>query len=158
MVVEILETTASDLDVFVGVGNTPHPALQKAFSAEPGPMEYLNIFQPTFSGTCWILVQNWESSEPGVEDPVKLAYGFVPKSGGTNYSITGPANVPALSPFDLTVDWDLSATYAASEVWYGWFSIGSTTTIKNDVGKLDFNLYKAPLVLDKIIYLPLLTR
>ncbi len=158
MVVEILETTSADLDVFVGVGNTPHPALEKAYSAGAGPMEYLNIFQPTFSGTCWILVQNWESSEPGVEDPVKLAYGFVPKSGGTNYSITGPASVPALSPFDLTVDWDLSATYAASEVWYGWFSIGSTTAIKNDVGKLDFNLYKAPLVLDKIIYLPLLTR
>jgi len=158
MVVEILETTAADLDVYVGVGNTPHPALQKAYSAEPGAMEYLNIFQPTFSGNCWILVQNWQSSEPGVEDQVKLAYGFVPKSGGTNYSITGPASVPALNPFDLTVDWDLSATYNTSEVWYGWFSIGSTTTIKNDVGKLDFNIYKAPLVLDKSVYLPLLTR
>ena len=158
MVVEILETTAADLDVYVGVGNTPHPALQKAYSAEAGPMEYLNIFQPTFSGTCWILVQNWESSEPGVEDPVKLAYGFVPKSGGTNYSITGPATVPALSPFDITVEWDLSATFSSSEVWYGWFSIGSTATIKNDVGKLDFNIYKAPPVLDKFIYLPILTR
>ena len=158
MVVEILETTAADLDVYVGVGNTPHPALQKAYSAEAGPMEYLNIFQPTFSGTCWILVQNWESSEPGVEDPVKLAYGFVPKSGGTNYSITGPATVPALNPFDITVEWDLSATFSSSEVWYGWFSIGSTATIKNDVGKLDFNIYKAPPVLDKFIYLPILTR
>lgn len=158
MVVEILETTSADLDVYVGVGNTPHPALQKGYSAEPGPMEYLNIFQPTFSGTCWILVQNWQSSAPGVEDPVKLAYGFVPKSGGTNYSITGPASVPALNPFDLIIDWDLSATYAASEVWYGWFSIGSTATIKNDVGRLDFNIYKAPLVLDNSVYLPLLTR
>lgn len=158
MVVEILETTSADLDVYVGVGNTPHPALQKAYSAEAGPMEYLNIFQPTFSGTCWILVQNWQSSASGVEDPVKLAYGFVPKSGGTNYSITGPATVPALSPFDITVDWDLSATFSSSEVWYGWFSIGSTATIKNDVGKLDFNIYKAPPVLDKFIYLPILTR
>lgn len=158
MVVEILETTASDLDVYVGVGNTPHSGLQKAYSAGEGAMEYLNIFQPNFSGTCWILVQNWESSEPGFADPVKLAYGFVPKSGGTNYSITGPASVPALNPFDLTIDWDLSATYAASEVWYGWFSIGSTAAIKNDVGKLDFNIYKAPLVLDKTIYLPMMTK
>jgi subtilisin family serine protease len=158
MVVEILETTSADLDIFVGVGNTPHPALMKASSTEPGPMEYLNIFQPTFSGTCWILVQNWESSEPGAEDPVKLAYGFVPKSGGTNYSITAPASVPALTPFDITVDWNLGAGFNTGEVWYGWFSIGSTATIKNDVGKLDFNLYKTPLVLDKSIYLPLLTR
>ena len=158
MVVEILDTTSADLDVFVGTGNTPHPALQKAFSAGAGPWEYLNIFQPTFSGTCWILVQNWESSAPGVADPVKLAYGFVPKSGGANYSVTGPAIVDALTPFDVTINWDLGAGFDTAEVWYGWFSIGSTTTIKNDVGKLDFNLYKAPPVLDKAIYLPLLTR
>ncbi len=158
MVVEILETTSADLDVFVGVGATPHPALEKASSTQPGPWEYLNIFQPTFSGTCWIMVQNWESSAPGVADPVKLAYGFVPKSGGTNYSITGPASVPTLTPFDVTVDWDLGAAFATGEVWYGWFSLGSTSTLKNDVARLDFNLYKVPLVLDKAIYLPLLTR
>ena len=158
MVVEILETTSADLDIYVGVGNTPVSALEKAYAATAGPMEYLNLFQPTFSGTCWILVQNWQSSEAGVADPVKLAYGFVPKSGGTNYNITGPASVPALNPFDLTVDWDLSATFNTSEVWYGWFSIGSTATLKNDVGKLDFNIYKTSLVLDKVIYLPLLTR
>jgi hypothetical protein len=93
-----------------------------------------------------------------VADPVKLAYGFVPKSGGANYSVTGPAIVDALTPFDVTVEWDLGASFDTAEVWYGWFSIGSTTTIKNDVGKLDFNLYKAPPVLDKAIYLPLLTR
>ena len=160
MVVEILETSSADLDVYVGVGNTPHPALQKASSAEAGPMEYLNIFQPNFSGTCWIMVQNWESSEPGVSDPVKLAYGFVPKSGGTNYSITAPATVPALNPFDITVSWDVSSTFADTEVWYGWFSIGSTATLKNDVGKLDFNLYKAagiePIL--QSIYLPIINR
>jgi len=31
-------------------------------------------------------------------------------------------------------------------------------TIKNDVGTLDFNLYKVVPVLDKAIYLPFLTR
>lgn len=159
MVVEILETTSLDLDIFVGVGS-PHPSLQKASSTEPGAMEYLNIFQPNFSGTCWILVQNWESSGPGVEDPIKLAYGFVPKSGGTNYNITGPASVPAMTPFDLTVDWDLGGAFYTSEVWYGWFSIGSTATLKNDVGMLDFNLYKDAGVIPELesIYLPIISR
>jgi subtilisin family serine protease len=161
MVVEILETTASDLDVYVGIGNTPHPGLQKAYSADPGPMEYLNLFQPSFSGTCWILVQNWESSEPGAVDPVKLAYGFVPKSGGANYSITGPASVPAVSPFDLTVGWNLGASFDTDQIWYGWFSIGTSATRKDDVGKLDFNLYKVGAtdpILDQIQYLPLINR
>ncbi|MDD4042336.1 MAG: S8 family serine peptidase [Anaerolineaceae bacterium] len=160
MVVEILETTANDLDVFVGIGSTPHVGLQKASSTEPGPMEYLNIFQPSFSGSCWILVQNWESSEPGAIDPIKLAYGFVPKTTSTNYTITGPASVPALNPFDLTVNWNLGASFDANEVWYGWFSIGTTALKKDDVGKLDFNLYKVaapePILLD--LFLPLITR
>lgn len=158
MVVEVLETTSLDLDIFVGTGNTPHSALQKAYSAGAGPMEYLNLFKPSFSGTCWIMVQNWQASTAGGTDPVKLAYGFVPKSGGTNYTVTGPAAVPALNPFDLTVDWDLSDTFATKEVWYGWFSVGTTAANKENVGKIDFNLYKAPPALDKIIYLPLLTR
>lgn len=157
LVVEILESTANDLDVFVGVGNTPHSLLEKASSTEPGPMEYLNIFKPTFSGTCWILVQNWESSEPGVEDSVKLAYGVVPKTDAGNYSISGPGSVPALTPFDLTVNWNLGPAFDMNEVWYGWFSVGSSAILKDDVGKLDFNLYKvAPEepVLDQFIFLP----
>ncbi|NLE83278.1 MAG: S8 family serine peptidase [Chloroflexi bacterium] len=160
MIVEILETTASDLDIYVGIGSNPHPTLQKAYSAEPGAMEYLNIFQPNFSGGCWILVQNWESSEPDATDSIKLAYGFVPKSGGANYNITGPAAVPALNPFDLTVNWNLGASFATDEVWYGWFSIGTSATKKDNVGKLDFNLYKVSddPVLDKINYLPIILR
>ena len=158
MVVEVLDTTSADLDIFVGTGNQPHAALQKAYSAGAGPWEYLNIPQPSFSGSCWILVQNWQSSAAGVQDSVKLAYGFVPKSGGSNYTVSGPASLPALTPFDLSVDWNLGASYNTSQVWYGWFSVGSTATIKNDVGRLDFNIYKAPLVLDNSVYLPLLTR
>lgn len=160
MVVEVLETTSEDLDIYVGLGNVPHSALQKAVSANPGPMEYLNLFQPKFNGTCWIMVQNWQASVAGGSDSVKLAYGFVPKSGGTNYSVSGPVSVPALNPFNLTVDWNLSSTFDTNEVWYGWFSVGTNASQKDNVGKLDFNIYKkstAP-VLDNLIYLPLLTR
>ncbi len=157
MVVEILETTANDLDVFVGIGSTPHKLLERASSTEPGPMEYLNIFQPSFptqTGACWILVQNWESSEPGAVDPIKLAYGFVAKTPSTNYTITGPASVPALNPFDLTVDWNLGSSFAVDKVWYGWFSIGTSATKKDDVGKLDFNLYN----IAEYQYLPVINR
>ncbi|MDD2522862.1 MAG: hypothetical protein PHW11_08610, partial [Anaerolineaceae bacterium] len=68
--------------------------------------------------------------------------------------------VPALNPFDLTVNWNLGASFNANEVWYGWFSIGTTALKKDDVGKLDFNLYKVaapePILLD--LFLPLITR
>jgi len=160
MVVEILETTSADLDVYVGVGNLPYSALQKAASAEEGPMEYLNIIQPNFGGTCWIMVQNWQASTAGGTDSVKLAYGFVSKATSTNYTVTGPTSVPALNPFDVTVSWDLGSTFDSKEVWYGWFSIGTSATKKDDVGKINFNLYKAageePEL--KSIYLPMINR
>jgi len=160
MVVEILETTSADLDVYVGVGNLPYSALQKAASAEEGPMEYLNIIQPNFGGTCWIMVQNWQASTAGGTDSVKLAYGFVSKATSTNYTVTGPTSVPALNPFDVTVSWDLGTTFDTSEVWYGYFTIGSTATKKDDVGKLSFNIYKQVTepVLDNFIYIPLVTK
>lgn len=159
MVVQILESTAKDLDVYVGVGATPAKPLEKAVAGEPGPLEYMNLIEPGFGGTCWIMVQNWEASTTGGSDPVKLAYGFVPKSGGTNYSIIGPTGaVEKLTPFDVTVKWDLGTGFDTNEVWYGWFTLGSDTAKKDDIAKVSFNLYKTEEepepVLDKIIYFP----
>lgn len=159
MVVEVLETTATDLDVFVGTGNVPHEAMLKAYAANPGAMEYLNIFQPTFSGTCWIMVQNWEASEPDASDPVKLAIGFVPKTNANNYTVTAPNTVPALTPFDMTVAFTNLPSFANRDVWYGWFSVGSSATKKDDVGKLDLNIYKIqpPAPETENIYFPIIT-
>lgn len=159
MVVEVLETTSLDLDIYVGTGNTPHKNLEKAYAAMPGAMEYLNLFQPAFSGTCWIMVQNWEASEPGAVDPVKLAVGFVPKSGGTNYSVSAPAATPALNPFKMTVAYNGLPQFDNRDVWYGWFSVGSNATKKDDIGKLDFNIYKetVPVVETMDIYFPVIT-
>lgn len=158
MVVEVLETTATDLDIYVGVGNVPVEALMKAYAANPGAMEYLNIFQPTFSGTCWIMVQNWEASEPGVADPVKLAVGFVPKTNANNYTVTAPDTVPALEPFDMKVAFTNLPFFDTVDVWYGWFSVGSSATKKDDVGKLDFNIYKVAAPEPEItsIYFPII--
>lgn len=158
MVVEVLDTTAKDLDVFVGTGNAPVEALLKAYAANEGAMEYLNISLPTFSGTCWIMVQNWEASEAGAEDPVKLAIGFVPKEDAGNYTITAPNATPKLNPFEMTVAYNNLPDFETNEVWYGWFSVGSTATKKDDVGKLDFNIYKvaAPEPETENIYFPLI--
>lgn len=159
MVVQVLESTSKDLDVYVGIGQTPHKGLEKAVSGEYGPYEYMNIIEPGFSGTCWIMVQNWEASEEGGTDPVKLAYGFVPKSGGQNYTITAPTVVEKLTPFDVKVDWNLAASFDDAEVWFGWFSLGTKApTAKDDIAEVSFNLFKGEVdpELDQIIYLPLI--
>lgn len=150
IVVEVLSTTSNDLDIFIGVGNTPHKTLEKGSAATPGAMEYLSISNPAFSGTCWILVQNWDGSTEG--DEVSLAYGLVSKTAA-NFTVTGPSSVPAVTPFELTIDWNLPA-FETTQVWYGYFSVGTSSTNVSNVGKVDMNFYKTVPVLDEFMYLP----
>ena len=99
-------------------------------------MEYINEINPSWpTGTaCWILVQNWEASEEGAIDPVEIAYAFVPKTAAGNFTVTTPTGpIAKLTPFDVTVNWDLSASFEDAEVWYGYMTLGTTNSIKDDV-------------------------
>lgn len=161
IVAEILETTSPDLDIYMGTGSTPSSGLQRAMSADAGSMEYINLLKPTWntSLTCWLMVQNWEASEAG-EDPVKLAIGVVPATPANNYTVSITPSAPAaLTPFDMTVAWNLTTVYGQSDVFYGWFSAGSTATLKDDIAKIDLNLYKVPAPAPSdFIYLPLVFK
>ena len=60
----------------------------------------------------------------------------------------------------MTVAWDLGSSFSESEVWYGWFSAGSTSTLKDDIVKMDVNLYKTGQVGPTVVnlYLPLVLK
>ena len=69
--------------MYMGTGSTPAKLLEKAYSAVGGSMEYISINNPTWTnGTCWVLIQNYESS--GEADTVRLAVALVPKTGTPN--------------------------------------------------------------------------
>lgn len=159
VVAQILETTSPDLDLYIGYTNKPHENFMRAYSANPGSMEYINVVNPTWTnGTCWVMVQNWESS--GQADTGRLAVAVVPKVDENNLTVDAPSAVPQLTPFDVTVSWNLSSTdFANNEVWYGWFSAGSSSTKKDDVAKISVNLYKTEGVpASEFIYLPLVLK
>lgn len=167
LVVQVLETPSLDIDIYMGNGSNPHPSLQKTYSADPGSLEYINEINPTWptGSACWILVQNWEASEPGAIDPVKIAYAFVPKTGTNNFTVTTPTGaIPKLTPFNVTVNWNLSASFDQTEVWYGYMTLGTTNNIKDDVAKMEINLFKGYVEpepepeLDKFIFLPLVLK
>lgn len=154
LVVEVLETTAKDLDIYVGTGSIPSELTLKAYAFGDSAKAFLNIHKPTFSGTCWVMIQNYESA--GQPDTVKVAISSLSPVDRGNLTITAPATVPKLQPFDLTLNWNLNSTeFADHEVWYGRVFLNSSTTSEpGDIGKIDVNLYK-PI---KKLYLPLLRR
>ncbi len=54
-------------------------------------------------------------------DAVTLGTVVVPGTDAGNMVIEGPASVPALEPYDLTVYWDEPALVAGDR-WYGAFT------------------------------------
>jgi uncharacterized repeat protein (TIGR01451 family) len=134
LVAETYDTTAPDLDLYVGTGDTPSAATQVCFSATGSALEYCNIDNP-IEGTYWVLVQNWESS--GMTDPVKVATALVTDDEG-NMLVEGPAQNPQLDPFDIRILWDDDMT--EGDKFYGAFSLGTDAAHPGNIGMVPVDL------------------
>ena len=139
VVLEILETSASDLDIFFGFGPTPSEATLWDYAATPAALEYYNWTDP-IAYDWWVLVQNW-GGDPEILDQITLAVGLVPNMPTPNLNISGPASVPALQEFDLEVTWDIPEMEPLS-AWYGWFSVGSDPENPGNIGQTVLNVYR----------------
>jgi uncharacterized repeat protein (TIGR01451 family) len=138
VVMEILETTAVDLDLFFGLGPTPTEGTLWDYAATSGTYEYLSWVDP-IPDTWWVLVQNWGGT--ATPDDVTLALAIVPDDPSTNFEVSGPASVEGLEPFDLEITWDEPDMEPLS-AWYGWFSVGPDPDNPGMVGETELNLYR----------------
>ncbi len=138
VVMEILETTASDLDLWFGTGTTPSDATLKDWSATGETLEYISWVDPT-PDDYWVLVQNWGGDTN--PDDVALALGLVPDAGPKKFDVTGPTSVPPLELFDLELTWDIAEMEPLS-AWYGWFSVGSDALNPGNIGETELNVYR----------------
>lgn len=138
LVAETFDSEAPDMDLYVGTGSVPSAATEVCASTSGTAVEFCNIDDPA-AGEWWILVQNWsESATP--PDAITLAYGVVVGDEG-NMTVTGPASVPAGTPFDLSVFWDEPSMVAGDRL-YGQFSIGSDAGNPGNVGSVNVNLVR----------------
>jgi hypothetical protein len=170
-VAEIIDTTSPDLDLFV-LGDLDFDGALDYYmcvSATGATLEYCSLELPP-NGNYVVVVQNWYGSvqpQPGTGslelfDSVLLATAVVPNADAGNMMVTGPAAVPAGMPFDLTVEWDLSATpqtLLMGSHWYGGFDIGSSPSREvaadGDIGFVSVDLdYLQPYQ----IYMPIVLR
>jgi uncharacterized repeat protein (TIGR01451 family) len=135
LVGEIYDSTAVDLDLFIGSGTTPSAATQLCSSTTATFIEYCELVDPA-AGDYWILVQNWQASGTP-PDSVSLSSAVVAGDAG-NMSVTGPSSVPAGTPYDIRVFWDDDMT--AGDFWYGAISLGSSPGSPGDIGTLPVNL------------------
>jgi subtilisin family serine protease len=137
MVAEITSTTAADVDLFVGLDangdGMPSEDELVCTSATPLAFERCDIMEPD-AGSYWVLVQNWAASALGAIDDITLSVGVVTGDAG-NMVVEGPETAAELTPYDLTVYYDISESMAG-DVWYGAFTFGSSAATPGDIGTI----------------------
>ncbi|NLC13503.1 MAG: S8 family serine peptidase, partial [Chloroflexi bacterium] len=139
LVMEILDTTAGDLDMFFGIGTVPDPDMVVADSATATALEYISITGIPAGLPLWVLVQNWEGNSSG--DLVKYTEAVIYPEDAENWDVTGPASVEALEPYDVTISWNIPDMPTPS-AWYGMFDILASPESTDPISTTEFNLYR----------------
>lgn len=138
LVAEITEATASDLDMFVGTGDTPSAASEVCASTSSGPAESCAVPDPE-AGTWWVLVQNWGGSD-AQPDTHTLATAVVPSEDLGNAGVAGPEGEVAVGdPYDVRVHWNLPDA-AAGDLFFGTAVLGSSPGAPGDIGEIPVRL------------------
>ena len=118
--VRILESTAPDLDLYVGRDEngdgqaTPDELL---CSSTSGTFTEFCRFGPAdlSAGAYWVLIQNWAGSG-APEDSFTFTTLVVNSHTANQLQASGPATVQANTPFAVVISWDLPALQAGDEI------------------------------------------
>jgi uncharacterized repeat protein (TIGR01451 family) len=141
LVAETIEAEMPDMDLFVGIGDTPSPATEVCRSAATGSAGLCDIPDPE-PGTWWVLIQNWRGTTDQPDDYV-VATAVVPIADLGNAGVAGPdGTVPAGEPYDVRLHWDIPEM-AAGDVWYGTAVLGPSPSTPGDVGSFPVTIRRA---------------
>jgi hypothetical protein len=134
---EIGETTATDLDLFVGRDDDGDGQAELAEelcrSASETAFESCRLADPD-GGKYWIRVQNWLTGGTVIDD-VELVAAVVPGTSAGNLSASGPKSVPANTPFDVTLAYN-EPGLDAGETWFGLVELGTDRRNPANAGSL----------------------
>jgi hypothetical protein len=132
---EITESTATDIDLFVGRDDNGNGQADESEelcrSTTPDIFERCDLYDVD-PGNYWILVQNWEGDTVDGNEVTLHSAGVGPAGEG-NLSASGPGIVPALESFPVRVSWD-NLQAVPGEVWLGAIGIGTQSGQPDNVG------------------------
>jgi len=138
LVFEITDTTAGDLDLFLGIGTVPDESMLVAQSATATALEYISLWGIPAGLPLWVLVQNWDGA---ADDSITLTEAIIYPEDAENWDVSIPEEVEALEPYDVTISWDIDDMPTPS-VYYGMFWIVDAANSKL-ISTTQFDLYRA---------------
>lgn len=131
---ETLESTAEDLDLFVGLDANGDGVAQESeqlcSSTTPIDLEFCDLFTPV-PGEYWIRVQNWKATlDP---DEATLITAVVNKDTSSLLTATGNGIIPPGDNFNVRLSWD-NANAVPDTTLYGAVGLGTHRENPNNVG------------------------
>lgn len=144
LVAEVVASEATDIDLYVGTGDTPSAATQVCASTTSSFIEYCNLNDPA-DGTWWVLVQNWAASG-APPDAITFVTAVVPTADAGDWSVTGP-NVAFGDPLTATIGWNEPA-FEIGDYWYGDFTLGTNPGAPGNIARInaDFEVNGIPVI------------
>ncbi len=145
VVVEILASSAEDMDMFVGMdtnGDGKPSADEQLCASTSGSWNEICTFpevdKPLETGTYWVLVENWAGSGAD-EDSFTLSTTVVSSTPSTEITLTAPATVALNVPFDVQVAWNIP-TFKAGERKFAIVEIGTAASSPTDIASLPLTI------------------
>lgn len=134
---EILDTTSTDLDLYVGLDadgdEAPDATEQVCASSGDANPESCRLNNPE-GGTYWVMVINYTTGL--VIDNVTLQTVLIPPVDNGNLTVAGPGgSVPAGESFPVTLSWDEPALQPGTS-WFALVRLSSRPDRAGDVGSL----------------------
>ena len=167
LVIEVLETTSPDIDIFVGIdsdldGKPSHEEMGLLVyqSATEVTLELIDEVSPR-NDTYWVLVHNWaegpalltenqmlcdegqepdegmECAEAPVMDSVKLSITNI-EVDADNMMIETPSSVSPLEDVETRIVWD--ETMNENDIYHGVFWLGTSAELNKNIGAVRVNL------------------
>jgi hypothetical protein len=132
---ETLASTAVDVDLYVGRDDNQNGVAEESeelcSSHTPTDLELCNLYDLP-AGNYWILVQNWEATEPD-GDLVTLVHAAIEPAADSRFSASGPGMVAAHGTFPVRLSWD-NLDALPGEQLLGAVSVGTSRATPNNVG------------------------
>lgn len=134
LLAQVLQSTASDIDLFVGRddnGNgVPDQEEQLCSSTTTSAIERCILQRPQ-AGRYWLLFQNWDAGGSASSN-ISTERAVVPATNSGNFFVNGPGRVAANSSFNLDVGWD-EGRMQRNQSWWSALRMG---TDENNTGNL----------------------
>ncbi|HHY53961.1 MAG TPA: trypsin-like serine protease [Chloroflexi bacterium] len=140
--VDIDDTTAIDLDLFVGKdtnGNgQPDPSEELCRSASASAFEFCDLADPT-TGNYWILLQNWLGSGAPLDFFAMSATQVSRNNQSASFTVSGPNSATLNTPFDLVLQWNFDP-FAAGNIRLALLEVGTDPNNPNNILALPVTL------------------